>query len=58
MMCMPYGAARPVAIDPEASRHPCARRCAHLQRRLTDWLKAEAKRDLIEASERYAAAWA
>jgi predicted metal-dependent hydrolase len=29
---------------------------AHLGRRLTDWLKAEAKRDLIKASEFYAAA--
>jgi predicted metal-dependent hydrolase len=29
---------------------------AHLQRRLVDWLKAEAKRDLITASEFYAGA--
>jgi predicted metal-dependent hydrolase len=29
---------------------------AHLPRRLADWLKAEAKRDLVKASEFYAAA--
>lgn len=29
---------------------------AHLPRRVTDWLKAEAKRDLLRASEHYAAA--
>ncbi len=31
---------------------------AHLARRLTDWLKAEAKRDLTQASGRYATAMA
>ncbi len=42
--------------DPESGRLCVAGRAEHLARRVTDWLKAEARRDLAEATARYAAA--
>jgi predicted metal-dependent hydrolase len=55
-----YCGARPIALC--MSQHAAvlftARAIAHLKRRLADWLKREARRDLTIASERHAQAMA
>jgi predicted metal-dependent hydrolase len=44
-----------VAVDLEAREISVPGAPSHLKRRLTDWLKREAEKDLREASQRYAA---
>ena len=48
--------ARRGAVRCEAGRIHVAGDAVHLPRRVTDWLKREARRDLVEASEKYARA--
>lgn len=66
-----HGAGIPLRGEPHVITHEAARRGAvwcetgyihvagdavHLPRRMTDWLKREARRDLVAASEKYASA--